>query len=157
VARILLVEADPALRGRTAAQLRSGGHMVMPTECAESAVALVASLGCPEIVVIDVDPPGPDGLALLDTLRDEWCQRPVVAVIISDGALPSVRTSHGTDVVLCKPVSADALLMTVEAVEPGSRLSGVEAGSDVGPPPGLPVPRSGQMRGTPHARRARRS
>jgi CheY-like chemotaxis protein len=114
VARVLLVEDDAVTRRVMTAQLRRLRHLVLAVESVESALAAMASLGHPDVAVLDVGLPGRNGLSLLQQLRIGWSPEPPGVIVVSAGPPPPDQT--GIDRYLLKPVTAHALATAVTQV-----------------------------------------
>jgi CheY-like chemotaxis protein len=128
--RVLLVEDDAVTQSLLRAQLERGGHVVLAVESAESAIASLEALGCPDVAVVDVDLPGRDGLTLLEELRSNLCSGTSGAVVLSATDLSgSDRLDRGPRTCfLAKPVRTDQLLAAIDSVT----LDGVTSEPDTG-------------------------
>jgi CheY-like chemotaxis protein len=68
MARILIVDDDPALLRLLSLRLRHEGHDVIEADSGEAALAQL-DIELPQLVLSDVRLPGRDGLALFDEIR----------------------------------------------------------------------------------------
>jgi CheY-like chemotaxis protein len=128
MARVLVVEGDTVARTLLTSQLRTGGHIVLASESSESASALIGKLGCPDVMIVDVDLPGTDGISALQHVRHDLCPFPVGGVVISAADCPTAtppQVGPDRDVHLQKPVTASDLLRAVDDVTPGRGHTGV--------------------------------
>lgn len=101
--RLILVASDTSSRNELAKLLRSGGHLVLAVESAGSAVATIASLGCPDVAVIDANLPPGDPATVLNEARRHLCPRSPGAVIVNaepDQGLDSIDLAEHD---LCLP------------------------------------------------------
>lgn len=106
--RVLVVEDHPAVGELLADHLRSLGHQ--PVVAADAAAALATGTGGHfDAVIVDVNLPDGDGLALAATLATRAAPEPRPRLIAcSAEALPSMRAralASGMDAFLTKPVS----------------------------------------------------
>jgi CheY-like chemotaxis protein len=95
--RVLVVEADLAVRNELAGSLRSGGHLVLAVEGTGSALATIASLGCPDVVVVDVDRHAAGVSELLTQMRQHLCPQPPGVVVLSHDPSPDRALLHLND------------------------------------------------------------
>jgi two-component system OmpR family response regulator len=121
--RLLLVEDHPALAEAIADALRRGGFAVDHAADAEAARAL-AALGGHDLVVLDLNLPDGDGLALLRGWRAERAT-PVIVLTARDALSDRLAgLDGGADDYVVKPVEMPELLARCRAVlrRPGGRL-----------------------------------
>jgi response regulator RpfG family c-di-GMP phosphodiesterase len=118
--RILLVDDDPALR----ALLRTTFEAV-DVELEEAATAAAAAHAIqrelPDVVVLDVRMPGPDGLDLCRRLKADPRTEGIAVVLLSgsEGATRELADGVGADGFLRKPFSPLELLAAVERLAGG--------------------------------------
>ena len=111
MAEILLVDADPALRGLLEEWLHPHGHRV------------VESGGAADLVVVDIPYPRRDGLEVLQRVAREHPRAP--RLVLSSGFFPgidcggAVAQSLGVAGVLPKPLTREALLAAVQRLTGG--------------------------------------
>ena len=67
--RVLLAVGDPALRRVASAALRARGYSVSATTEGEAALTLARSFS-PDVVMVDLELPSPEGGSLFDTMRN---------------------------------------------------------------------------------------
>jgi len=118
MARVMLVEDDAATCALLTVQLRRHRHLVLAVESAESALASIATLGLPDVAIVDVGLPGKDGVALLEELRQQLGRRPLGVVVMSAGPPPDPErfVPGARERFLAKPVGMAELLAAVDEV-----------------------------------------
>lgn len=79
--RILLVDDDPDVRFLVERMLKHEGHSVVSVDCGQAALEQLA-MDAPDLVVMDQNMPGMDGIKTLDKIRET---RPTLPVLISSG------------------------------------------------------------------------
>jgi two-component system, NtrC family, response regulator GlrR len=112
--KILVVDADPALRRLTVTRLGGAEYAVDSAAGAESALnACVRSR--PNLVVVELHMPDMDGLAFLKELKSRWPQLTVIVLTAHGSISEAVQaTQAGAFGYLVKPVERDELLGQVE-------------------------------------------
>ncbi len=116
---VLLVEDEPILLNSLAKHLRRAGLTVL---CAPSALHALQLLEMyrVDLVVSDLQMPGPSGLRLLETIRDGW---PSVGRFLLTGySSPEARESSAVDMILDK--SEDAGFVIDSIVNEARRRNG---------------------------------
>ena len=113
---VLVVEDDLAIRRGLVDALGFAGHDVL--ESGDGAEGLrIARERVPDLVLLDVMLPGLDGLAVLEALRQELPDLPVILVTArgsEDDRVNGLR--QGADDYVVKPFSAREVLARVDAV-----------------------------------------
>ncbi|MCZ8151465.1 MAG: response regulator transcription factor [Rhodobacteraceae bacterium] len=113
---IALVEDNTALRESIVDMLAEQGHHVVGFESAEGFLAN-CSVATVDVVVLDLNLPGRDGLSLARDLRAAW---PKVGIIMltARGAPEERQTGYesGADIYLAKPSSAPELTASIWAL-----------------------------------------
>lgn len=114
--RILIVEDSKRLRQTIATTMRRSGYRV--DESADGEEALWKAREAPyDALVLDIMLPKMDGLEVLEALRREGSEVPVLMLTARDGVEDRVRgLRHGADDYLCKPFALAELLARVEAM-----------------------------------------
>ena len=117
MARILVVDDDPDLRGLVDFRLRKAGHQVLTALDGPSALALVAARGRPDLAVLDIVMPGMNGLELLRELRGGDGMADLPAIFLSARILPAdIEAGRALGATyLTKPFVAPALMAAVDA------------------------------------------
>lgn len=85
-ARVLVVDDNPDFRASLAVLLRSDGHEV---RCARDGTQAICEALCwpPDLVLLDVYMPGPDGFAIARKLREDCPDPSMLVVMTSAGDL----------------------------------------------------------------------
>jgi len=116
---VLLVDDDPTLTRILSRSLSGLGWQVEVAEDAESALSRLAVQGY-DALVVDLQLPNSDGLALLEQMREQTPRRAMPAIVIISGHLDipvTVRAVHaGASDVLEKPISGTYLDERLRAV-----------------------------------------
>jgi DNA-binding response OmpR family regulator len=121
MARVMLVEDDPVTSASLTVRLRRHEHLVLAVESAESALASIATLGLPDVAIVDIGLPGRDGLTLLELLRRQKGPNPLGVIVISAGPCPEPErlTPSARTRFLPKPLDMPALLAAIDQVRDG--------------------------------------
>jgi len=120
-AQVLVVEDNPANMKLFSIMLRKAGHEVLQAYTAEEAIAL-ARAHLPDLILMDIQLPGMDGLAATRILKDDESTRriPVVALTALAMKGDEQRTiAAGCDGYIAKPIQYQSFLEEV-----GRRLAG---------------------------------
>ena len=113
--RILVVEDDPAIRKGVAHSLRFNGYEVV--EAVDEAGGLEAAATPFDLLLLDLNLPGGDGLAILKAVRAADAAVPVIILTArgdEDDRVKGLRL--GADDYVVKPFGALELLARIEAV-----------------------------------------
>ena len=113
---ILVVEDDPAWRKLLTVLLKDEGYDVHVAVNTEEAQRLIAQIH-PQLILMDIQLPGMDGLALTRLLKADpaTCQIPVVALTAYTMKEDRQKAlDAGCDGYLAKPIERAALLRQVE-------------------------------------------
>lgn len=126
--KIMIIEDDPAIRDELVLLLDNEGYEPLPvTDFA--AVADQAVRERPDLILLDIGLPGPDGFSLCAALR-KAVSAPVIFVTSRDSGLDEVRAlSLGGDDYVTKPYSVPVLLARIRAVL--RRSGGASAPPDI--------------------------
>lgn len=121
-AGVMVVEDDAALAELLVEELEAEGYRASAFGSAEAALAEIDALA-PELVISDLQLPGADGLALVETLRSR--QPPPGVLMISafgtvDRAVAALKA--GADNFLTKPLDMDHFLLSVKRLLDYRRL-----------------------------------
>jgi response regulator RpfG family c-di-GMP phosphodiesterase len=118
--RILLVDDDPALRTLLKTTFELADIDVTAAENADAAKRSIPRTR-PDVIVLDVNMPGPSGVDLCRELKDDPATRPIPVVLLTaDGSLTAaVRTQAGADAFVRKPFSPLELLAVAERLAGG--------------------------------------
>ena len=116
--KILVVEDHPTHLKHAAIVLREGGHQVRTAEAAELAFDAIAQER-PDLILIDIDLPGMDGLELARQLKADPATQGILVVAITSYAeqysLPDALAA-GCDAFIAKPVNSRTLAAQLSAV-----------------------------------------
>lgn len=125
MARILVVDDDPAVREAVIAALSAHGHEVTATETAVRVEAVVSEVQ-PDVVVLDIMMPDRDGFEALVGLRRHF---PNLSVLVVSGGgaqgnlqFLSMAQRLGAVATLAKPFNGGVLSSVIETLL-GSRAS----------------------------------
>jgi two-component system cell cycle response regulator DivK len=117
LAKVLVVEDNPANMTLATFLLESVGHAVLKATDAEAGVAS-ARIDHPDLILMDIQLPGMDGLAAIKLLKADAATRdiPVIALtaLAMKGDEARIRAA-GCDGYISKPLSYKDFLATVSA------------------------------------------
>ena len=116
MARILVVEDDPALSRGIAALLKASGHAADCAKDGETAVVL-ANEDPFSLVILDIGLPGMSGFDVIKRLRARGCKTPILVLTARDHVNDRVKgLDLGADDYLLKPFNASELGARVRAL-----------------------------------------
>ncbi len=114
--RIVLVEDNHSLRKGIAYRLGDDGHAVTALENGEDADAFLRQEDC-DLVILDINLPGRNGLEILNGLRRRNDPRPVILLTARSSTEDRVTgLDAGADDYLVKPFAMDELAARVRAL-----------------------------------------
>ncbi len=114
--RILLVEDNQSLRKGIAYRLTDDGHAVDMLDNGDEADAFLRRESC-DLVILDINLPGRDGLQILGDLRRRGDPRPVILLTARSTTQDRVTgLDAGADDYLVKPFEMDELAARVRAL-----------------------------------------
>jgi two-component system cell cycle response regulator DivK len=117
VARVLIIEDNPANMTLATFLLQSAGHVVLAARDAESGLTLARDEQ-PDLVLMDIQLPGMDGLEATALLKSDDATRdiPVVALtaLAMKGDEERIRAA-GCDGYIAKPLAYKDFLATIAA------------------------------------------
>jgi CheY-like chemotaxis protein/HPt (histidine-containing phosphotransfer) domain-containing protein len=120
---ILLIDDDLVSREVIATVLTLHGHMVHTADHGEAALEMLTTGVCvPEVILMDAQLPGLNGMALLDRLR----QQTRSSIFVISGSAAPEELEAGADGFLLKPFSADDLQRHILKQAPKSQDSGIK-------------------------------
>jgi two-component system response regulator HydG len=112
--RILVVDDEPSARGGLDKLLSQDGYTVRTAESGERALEIAADFS-PDVVVTDLKMPGIDGVALLERLRKQDADLPVIVVTAFGEVGSAVAAMRaGAENFLTKPIDFDALAVSIQ-------------------------------------------
>jgi DNA-binding response OmpR family regulator len=139
MARVLVVDDEPAIRWLVVRALEEHGYEVSEADSGTSAVAALAWQ--PDLVVLDRLMPGMDGQAVLDEIRRRGDTPVIMLTALAGEADRIAGLDHGADDYLVKPFSIGELEARVRALLRRAR-SQAQAGEDGESADGLRIDRN---------------
>ncbi len=121
----LLVDDDDVSRMVSAEQIRRSGLAVTEADSAKAALAVAATKPI-DVFVIDYHLPDGDGATLALSLRQALGQakaRFIALTANADLLAPAENKNHAFDLSLAKPISGEALVAAILAIETPARLA----------------------------------
>ena len=116
MARILLVEDDPALSRGILALLKAAGHAADAPRTARRLCFLIDSEPC-GLLILDIGLPGISGFEVIKRLRARGCKTPILVLTARDQVADRVKgLDLGADDYLLKPFNASELGARVRAL-----------------------------------------
>jgi two-component system OmpR family response regulator len=116
MARILVVEDDPALSRGVSALLKAAGHAADCAKDGETAIVL-ANEDPFSLVILDIGLPGMSGFEVIKRLRARGCKTPILVLTARDHVNDRVKgLDLGADDYLLKPFNASELGARVRAL-----------------------------------------
>lgn len=116
MARILLVEDDPALSRGILALLKSAGHAADCAKDGETALFLIETEPC-SLIILDIGLPRMSGFEVLGKLRSRGCKTPILVLTARDHVADRVKgLDLGADDYLSKPFNPNELGARVRAL-----------------------------------------
>ncbi len=116
--KVLLIEDNPVDMKLMRAVVQDGGHDALERRSAEGALEAIRGYG-PDVILLDLNLPGVDGLALIRELRRyrDTCRIPVVAVTAYPHhyAVSDVLEA-GCSTCIIKPINTRELVSQLHAV-----------------------------------------
>ena len=106
MARVLVVEDNPANMKLTSLLLRSAGHIVLPAVDAETGLRLALDEQ-PDLILMDIQLPGMDGLAATAILKRDPATAAIPVIAVSALAMKADRErsqTAGCDAYIVKPL-----------------------------------------------------
>jgi two-component system cell cycle response regulator DivK len=122
MARILMIEDNPANMKLAVLLLQNAGHSVRCAVDAETGVAL-ARAELPQLILMDIQLPGMDGLAATALLKKDPLTARIPVIALTAMAMKSDRersVTAGCDAYIAKPLRYRELYATISALLPES-------------------------------------
>ena len=134
---IVIVEDNAALRESLVDVLAEPGRHVAAFESAEAFVAN-CSIGSVDVLLLDLNLPGEDGVALARRMRRDWPELGII-MLTARGAPDERSTGYesGADIYLTKPSSAQELTASIRALARRLNLDAKTAAAGPAPEAGL--------------------
>ena len=121
MARILVIDDEPALRDLLQKSLLSAGHIVTLAQDGEDGLSQILKAAIPvELAIVDIFMPRREGIETLTDLRKRLPHLPLIAISgrpLADEML-KIAAFLGVKATLKKPFSIDHLLKTVQDALP---------------------------------------
>ena len=117
MARVLIVEDNPANMTLATFLLQSAGHVVLSARDAETGIAL-ARVEQPDLVLMDIQLPGMDGLEATALLKSEPSTRAIPVIALTALAMKGDEQrilAAGCDGYIAKPLAYKEFLATISA------------------------------------------
>jgi DNA-binding NarL/FixJ family response regulator len=116
--RLLIVEDQPDVRKLLQLRLAVEEDIDVVGEAVDGETALtMATFLCPDIVLVDVDMPGTDGLQIVSELYHQCPQTAIIVLSIHDDASIKAKVAEiGAEALVVKSLPADTLLSTIREV-----------------------------------------
>jgi DNA-binding NarL/FixJ family response regulator len=116
--RLLIVEDRPAVRKGLLMRLAAEVDLSVIGEASDGEAALdLASCLCPDVVLIDIEMQGMDGIATARALHSIYPHTSVIILSMQDDALTRSRAEDaGAAAFVSKSMPADTLLTTIRQV-----------------------------------------
>ncbi len=118
MARILIVEDNPANMKLTTLLLHNAGHSVLSAVDAETGLTLARSAH-PDLILMDVQLPGMDGLAATALLKHDPLTAAIPVIALTAMAMKADEEKSqnaGCDAYLAKPLRYKELYATIDAL-----------------------------------------
>ena len=125
-AEILVVDDDPVLARVLCVTLERAGYENLRTTTDSSKVVETTAECAPDLILMDVHMPAPDGLTLLADLRP-WIAPPAMVPVImltgsTDATIRRIALERGARDFVTKPIESDELLLRIRNVLEMRRL-----------------------------------
>ena len=131
--KILVVEAEDAIREVVALNLRLAGYEVTEAASAEQALAVFSPSAGFDVAVLDIMLPGMNGFSLCETIRRDSASIGIIMLSAKTLETDKIKgLSIGADDYMTKPFSVSELLARVEALV---RRVGRQGASSAAPEP----------------------
>ena len=117
MATILIVEDNPANMKLTVFLLQHAGYSVLSAADAESGLAMAREQH-PDLILMDIQLPGMDGLAAIELLKRDEATRTIPVIVLTALAMKGDEArirEAGCDGYIAKPMRYQEVLSTVAA------------------------------------------
>jgi two-component system cell cycle response regulator DivK len=118
--KILIIEDNAANMKLASFLLRSAGHTVLCATDAETGLAL-ARTDCPDLVLMDLQLPGMDGLAATALLKQDPATKAIPVIALTALAMKADREKSqraGCDMYIAKPLRYKELYAAIDTLLP---------------------------------------
>src|ERR1700761_8902822 len=125
---VLIVDDHPVVRQGLRVLLEVQDGITVAGEAADGPAALSQAELAPDVILLDLKLPGPDGLAVLAELQARGIRsRVLVLTSVTEPSSAAAAVRAGAAGVLYKDVAPDALVRAIRAVHDGHLLLAPEA------------------------------
>jgi len=102
MARLLVIDDEPAILRVVGTGLRARGHVVIPAATGEEGLSR-AALDAPDVIVLDLGLPDLDGVEVCRRIR-QWTETPIIVLSAHGSEARKVQAlDHGADDFVTKP------------------------------------------------------
>ena len=118
MATILIIEDNPANMKLASLLLRNAGHTVLSAGDAEAGLTLARS-ALPNLILMDIQLPGMDGLAATTLLKQDPATRAIPVIALTAMAMKQDREKSleaGCDAYITKPLRYQELYVAIDAL-----------------------------------------
>jgi len=125
MAKVLVVEDNPANMKLTSLLLHSAGHIVLPAVDAETGLRLALDEQ-PDLILMDIQLPGMDGLAATALLKQDPATESIPIIALSALAMKADRERSqmaGCDAYIVKPLRYKELYTVMDHLLQGPQAS----------------------------------
>jgi two-component system cell cycle response regulator DivK len=139
MAKVLVVEDNPANMKLTSLLLHRAGHSLLPAVDAETGLRL-ALTEQPDLILMDIQLPGMDGLAATAILKRDPATASIPVIALSALAMKADKErsqTAGCDAYIVKPLRYKELYAVMERLLP---TPGQQPHNPPATPPGQPTP-----------------
>ena len=118
MARILIIEDNPANMKLACLLLRNAGHTVLSADDAEEGLTL-ARAALPDLILMDIQLPGMDGLAATTLLKQDPATGAIPVIALTAMAMKQDRDKSlvaGCDAYIAKPLRYQDLYVAIDTL-----------------------------------------
>ncbi|MBK8738072.1 MAG: response regulator [Betaproteobacteria bacterium] len=118
MATILIIEDNPANMKLASLLLRNAGHTVLSAGDAEAGLTLARS-ALPNLILMDIQLPGMDGLAATTLLKQDPATRAIPVIALTAMAMKQDREKSleaGCDAYIAKPLRYQELYVAIDTL-----------------------------------------
>ena len=123
MAKVLVIEDNPANMKLSSLLLKHAGHTVLCAGDAETGLTL-ARTERPDLILMDIQLPGIDGLAATAVLKDDPTTAAIPVIALTAMAMKADQERSqiaGCDAYIAKPLRYQELYATIDALLAGGR------------------------------------
>jgi two-component system cell cycle response regulator DivK len=127
MANILIIEDNPANMKLASLLLRHAGHLVLCAVDAETGLTLARS-HCPDLIMMDIQLPGMDGLAATALLKQDPVTAAIPVIALTALAMKDDQDrsrAAGCDAYIVKPLRYQQLYDTIDALLARQMVAGL--------------------------------